>query len=400
MPPESLAPGVYVEEIPPGIPTIRGVATSTTAFVGRTATGPTDKPLLVTSFNDFESTYQGLAADCPLGYAVSHFFTNGGARAWIARIVHRDANGLDDESAPITDADLSHPSLAAAHRGIWLLDQADPVNILCIPPRSRTADVGSVTWNAAIQYARQRRAFVIVDPPAAWSTPDDATTGLGEFVTRDANAALYFPRIRAPDPLNANQLDTFAPCGAVAGIFARTDANRGVWKGPAGVDAELRGVTGLATALTDKQAQPLNTLAINGLRSFPTCGRVVWGARTLAGADTLASEWKYVAVRRLALFIEESVLRGTRWAVFEPNAEPLWARLRLSVGAFLYGLWRQGAFQGSTQWHAYFVKCDATTTTPSDLSEGVVNMLVGFAPLKPVEFVLIRLALRTAPASA
>ena len=191
--------------------------------------------------------------------------------------------------------------------------------------------------------------------------------------------------------MNSNLPETFAPCGAVAGLYARTDATRGVWKGPAGVAAELRGITGLAVVLNDTQGHPLNSQAINCLRSFPAYGHVVWGARTLAGADALASEWKYVPVRRLALFIEESVVSGTQWAVFEPNAEPLWAQLRLSVGAFMHSLFRQGAFQGRTPLHAYFVKCDATTTTPNDINQGVVNLLVGFAPLKPAEFVILRI---------
>jgi phage tail sheath protein FI len=157
------------------------------------------------------------------------------------------------------------------------------------------------------------------------------------------------------------------------------------------VDAELWGITGLATVLNDQQGLPLNGQAINCLRSFPGRGFVVWGARTLAGSDALRSEYKYVPVRRTALYIEESLSRGLHWAAVEPNAEPLWAAIRTSANAFLHGLWRQGAFQGRTPLHAYFVKCDATTTTPSDVSAGVVNLLVGFAPLKPVEFVVLRI---------
>jgi len=396
MPAQHLAPGVYVQEIPGRLRTISGVATSTAAFVGRTASGPTDQPVLISSVNDFERTYGGLAADCPLGFAVRHFFANGGTRAWIARIVHRDANGVADERAPITDDDIAHPSLAVQQRGLWLLDQADLFNVLCIPPLSRTTDVASGTWNIAIEYAKQRRAFVIVDPPAAWAGVSDALAGLDQLIVRDPNAALYFPRILAPDPLNSNLPDTFAPCGAVAGLYARTDATRGVWKGPAGTDAELWGITGLAVNLTDPLNGQLNPVAINCLRSFPAYGHLVWGARTLAGADALASEWKYVPVRRLALFIEESLYRGTQWAVFEPNAEPLWASLRLSVGAFMRGLSRLGAFHGPTPQHTHFVKCDATTTTPNDVSAGVVNILVGFAPLKPAEFVILHLSVRAA----
>jgi uncharacterized protein len=391
MPPEFLAPGVYVQEIPSGVRTITGVSTSIAAFVGRTVSGPIDTLTLIRSPSDFERTCGGLSLDCPLSYAVQHFFLNGGSEALIARIVHRDASGADDESAPITDADIADPALESRHRGLWLLDQADLVNILCIPPLSRTADVMPSTWNTAIAYAKSRRAFVIIDPPSGWTTAAQATTGVDRFVNRDADAALYFPRMHAADPLRAGLLETFAPCGAVAGVYARTDATRGVWKAPAGVDATLRGVHELDVNLTEPINSQLNTAAVNCLRTFPTHGHVVWGARTLAGVDAPASEWKYVPVRRLALYIEESIARGTAWAAFEPNVEPLWAQLRLDIGAFLHSLFRAGAFQGRTPLHAYFVKCDATTTTSSDVGKGVVNILIGFAPLKPAEFVILRI---------
>ena len=183
----------------------------------------------------------------------------------------------------------------------------------------------------------------------------------------------------------------FAPCGAVAGVFARTDAQRGVWKAPAGLDATLTGVPELRVPLTDAEIGQLNPLGVNCLRALPVVGRVVWGARTLRGADRLASEWKYIPVRRLTLFVEESLYRGTQWVVFEPNDEPLWAQIRLNVGAFMQNLFRQGAFQGRTPQQAYLVKCDEETTTQNDIDRGIVNILVGFAPLKPAEFVLLKI---------
>jgi phage tail sheath protein FI len=174
-------------------------------------------------------------------------------------------------------------------------------------------------------------------------------------------------------------------------VMARTDTQRGVWKAPAGLEATLNGVPELALPLTDGDIGRLNPLGVNCLRAVPSVGRVVWGARTLQGADRLASEWKYIPVRRTALFIEESLFRGTQWVVFEPNDEPLWAQIRLNVGTFLNTLFRQGAFQGATPREAYFVKCDKETTTQADIDRGVVNIHVGFAPLKPAEFVVIRL---------
>lgn len=174
-------------------------------------------------------------------------------------------------------------------------------------------------------------------------------------------------------------------------MIARTDAERGVWKAPAGLDATLSGVTQLSLPLTDGEIGQLNPVAVNCLRLAPGAGHAVWGARTRNGSDRIASEWKYLPVRRTALFIEESLFRGIQWAVFEPNDEPLWAQLRLNIGAFLNNLFRQGAFQGKTAREAYFVKCDATTTTQTDINLGIVNILVGFAPLKPAEFVVLRL---------
>jgi phage tail sheath protein FI len=182
--------------------------------------------------------------------------------------------------------------------------------------------------------------------------------------------------------------------GAIAGLYARTDATRGVWSAPAGSEASLSGPASLELTLTDLESEAINVRGLNALRLFSGQGVVVWGARTLLGSDRAASEWKYVPVRRTALFIEASVDRGTQWVVFEPNGEPLWAQIRLSVSAFLQELFGQGAFRGASPAEAYFVKCDAQTTTQADIDLGVVNMLVGFAPLKPAEFVVLRISRR------
>jgi phage tail sheath protein FI len=213
----------------------------------------------------------------------------------------------------------------------------------------------------------------------------------GHANLRSRNAALYFPRLRIPDPLDNFRLRTVGPSGTIAGLYARTDGNRGVWKAPAGTDASLVNVQQLDVPLTDAENGTMNPLAINCLRTFPVYGSVCWGARTLLGSDQQASEWKYVPVRRLALFIEESLFRGTQWVVFEPNDEPLWAQIRLNIGAFMQRLFRQGAFQGATPREAYLVKCDRETTTQDDINRGIVNIIVGFAPLKPAEFVIIRI---------
>jgi len=291
------------------------------------------------------------------------------------------------DGAAITDADIvgSEPDKT----GIYALEDADLFNLLCIPPLERATDVALATFTTALAYCKDRRAMLIVDPPAAWTTP--ANVNLADTVAPDENASIFFPRLKVPDPNLENRLVNFVPCGAVAGIMARIDAARGVWKAPAGIEATLNGVPELTYKLTDAENGTLNPIGVNCLRSFPVIGRVVWGSRTLEGADILASEWKYLPVRRLALFLEESLYRGTQWVVFEPNDEPLWAQIRLNLGAFMQNLFRQGAFQGTTPQEAYFVKCDKETTTQTDINLGIVNIVVGFAPLKPAEFVIIKI---------
>jgi len=267
-------------------------------------------------------------------------------------------------------------------KGITTLDQCDLFNILCIPPYRTDGNVDLTVIKAAASYCEKRRAFFIVDSPTAWIDTATAKTGIG---TTSANAAIYFPRLMQHNPLKNGQVEMFSSCGAVAGIFARTDANRGVWKAPAGNDATISGINGLSLSISDAQNGELNPLGINCLRSFPNIGAVVWGSRTLAGVG--AFDWKYIPVRRTALFIEESLYRGTQWAAFELNDEALWAEIRLQVGAFMQDLFLRGAFQGQTPRDAYFVKCD--TTTQADLELGVVNILVGYAPLKPAEFIVL-----------
>lgn len=291
--------------------------------------------------------------------------------------------------------DFLPPDSKNEKKGMHALEQADLFNLLCIPPY-KGDDVELNLLAAAAAYCEERRAMLLVDPPSSWTSKDAAREGFTKPEDSypgipSKNAALFFPRLKQPNPLRDSQSEEFVPCGAVAGVFARTDVQRGVWKAPAGMEATLVGVPQLSVNLTDAENGELNPLGINCLRAFPIIGRIVWGSRTLQGADQLASEWKYIPVRRTALFIEESLFRGLKWVVFEPNDEPLWAQIRLNVGAFMHNLFRQGAFQGQTPREAYFVKCDSETTTQNDINLGIVNIVVGFAPLKPAEFVIIKL---------
>lgn len=244
--------------------------------------------------------------------------------------------------------------------------------------------------------------MLLVDAPAAWITAaDPAAAAIAGFdalrasIAATENAALFFPYlnlvgIEGPAPGEERVL-TVAPSGSVAGIIARLDGWSGVWNAPAGPAASLNAVTDLSTRLTDQQADALNRLGINCLRGFAGKGNLVWGSRTLQGAADYASEWKYIQVRRLALFIEESIRRNIGWVAFEPNDAQLWSALRDEVGSFLQDLFSKGAFQGLAAQDGYFVKCDASTTTQSDVDAGEVNIIIGFAPLKPAEFVVISL---------
>jgi phage tail sheath protein FI len=522
-------PGVYIEEIPSGVRTITGVATSIAAFVGWAAKGPTDRAELVLSWSDFVRKFGGLDARSLLGYAVSQFFANGGQRAYIVRLARKtpadappppagqtapkdaatgtvvvdtltlyarspgswsgdyaiatkkssadatrfrvavvrmkfdkdnkvvdpmitveslenlsiDPNdpryvysviesesdyitGFKDAATPPTaptavPADTAVPvagttvktdvkllaggaegdplvpndaafesalDFDAAANGIYLLDRIDLFNLLCVP-----GETNATVLQKLQKFCRDRRAFLIADCASTAKLDDFAEAGPNGALTGDdsINAAFYFPWLLAPDPLQQNRPREFPPCGFMAGIYARTDTQRGVWKAPAGSDASLSGVIDTKVRLTDDENGVLNPKAVNCIRNFPVYGTVAWGARTLQGNDERGSEWKYVPVRRMALFIEETLYRATKWVVFEPNDEPLWAQIRLNIGAFMHDLFRQGAFQGSTPKDAYFVKCDRETTTQSDINRGVVNIVVGFAPLKPAEFVVIQL---------
>jgi hypothetical protein len=614
-------PGVYIEEVPSGVRTITGVATSITAFVGYTAKGQPDKAVMMTSYADFERQYGGLNRNSPISYGVRQFFANGGAQALIVRVAtgyatakwqlndgggavldveaaspgtwgnalritvdrssarnpdsefnlvvsqmqgdgmtivtletHRNLN-MNQNSAQYAPAVVNNASalvrlsrtggLAFANRGFavssaaivfplaaanaviagtlggnapfqltlagspWanmgalvtaatnainaaglaasltasdsgadggagsgylkltsatvgeaskvtiaggafgglatlikmgsanggrefnadaehrpsvvtnvlpassgvdgsragevelvgnpstktgmqaLLD-ADLFNILSIPETFDMTEVPAASVIAAgTALCEARRAFYIVDAPSFKNFSNIATWA--NDVSQSRNAATYFPAVRIADPLDDLRLRAMPPSGTMAGVYSRTDSARGVWKAPAGTDATMNGVVDLSLTINDLDNGQLNPKGVNVLRSFPAYGRVVWGARTMKGSDAQADEYKYVPVRRLALFIEESLYRGTQWVVFEPNDEPLWAQIRLNIGAFMQNLFRQGAFQGRSPREAFFVKCDRETTTQNDINLGVVNIQVGFAPLKPAEFVVIQI---------
>ncbi|SMG01529.1 phage tail sheath C-terminal domain-containing protein [Burkholderia singularis] len=283
---------------------------------------------------------------------------------------------------------------AAKKTGMQALLDVDLFNILSVPATMNLPDDQALAVAmGAIELCTARRAMYLLDVPQADANRDTVPAIMqwldANATLRSRNAALYFPRVDIPDPINAYRPRQVSPSGTVAGLWARTDAARGVWKAPAGTEANLAGVRKLEYTLTDPENGVLNPLAINCLRVFAQTGPVCWGARTLKGADQIADDYKYIPIRRLALYIEESLFRGTQWVVFEPNDTPLWAQIRLNVGSFMQTLFRQGAFQGATPQQAYFVQCDASTNPQVTIDQGIVNIVVGFAPLKPAEFVVI-----------
>lgn len=299
------------------------------------------------------------------------------------------AIGKDDDGTPLTVPDYTGSALD--HTGFYALDRVDLFNLMLIP---KDDDIDESEYQQlfgpATIYCASKRAFLLLDAPTSWTNGEkmeaDAAkvNSLRAGIVKD-HSALFYPRLKFSD---SGIIKPIGPSGMIAGLMARTDSQRGVWKAPAGIEADLRGVLDVELNMTDGENGVLNKLGVNCIRKFPN-GIVNWGARTLDGSDDFGSEWKYIPIRRLALFLEESLFRGTKWVVFEPNDEPLWAKIRMNLNAFMMSLFRQGAFQGSTPDKAFFVKCDGETTTANDRNLGIVNIQVGFAPLKPAEFVII-----------
>jgi hypothetical protein len=279
------------------------------------------------------------------------------------------------------------------------LDKIPIFNLMVLP-----GITSNIILSEALRFCELKRAFLIIDPPQ----PDGIlppTNWIGDYVgsgdslgnlaPHGSNAAVYFPYLQSNDPRTGDPIE-IPPAATVAGIYARTDLNRGVWKAPAGLETTVIGTTGvvLRGQMSDLRQGTLNIIAVNCLRSFPGVGTVVFGARTSVGADanTSQQQWKYVPVRRMTLFLEQTLYNNLGWVVFEPNDEPLWTAIRNSIEAFMLGLFRQGAFQGSKPSEAFQVKCDNQTTTQADIDNGKVNIVVAFAPLKPAEFVIIKIA--------
>ena len=366
---EHTYPGVYIEEIASGLHTIPGVDTSVAAFIGEAEQGPVDKALCIENYTEFEDKYGSPLQGRWLAHAVQQFFNNGGALLYIARV------------SPPTNASPTEQDYQQAFK---LLDKLDGINLIAVPGMGTPSML-----SFAAAYCKKRADCFFIGEMAVDDSVSDARNFVSALTGDCSYAAVYFPWIEINNSTgNTTNQIMVPPAGAVAGLYARIDAHRGVWKAPAGVEAELHGVTGLSCSVGDNDQKLLNPVGVNVIREIKQ-QNVVWGARTLASQT--GSEFRYVSVRRLAIYIEESISRGTEWVMFEPNDDRLWTEIKLHVNAFLQGLFRQGALQGSSQRDAYFVKCDRETNTQDDIRNGIVNIVVGFAPLKPAEFVIINI---------
>jgi phage tail sheath protein FI len=332
--------------------------------------------------------FGGLSSDSHLGYSVRDFFRHGGSAAVVARA---------DPEADATPALL--PALAAIEVYASAAEQAaDPIGLLVVPPvgadDSGWIDPDPTVVREAVDLAERLGAVAILDPPVGWSSVTRALSSRPALEQlRSPNAALYFPRIIATDPVSGARR-AFGPAGAIAGVIARTDARDGVWRAPAGEHASLD-VSGLATDVTQRDDDALNDLGVNAIRRSTPRGIRVWGSRTLASAP---AEWTYLSVRRLTLFVQHSLSRGLRWTASEPNDDELWRRVRRAADAFLHDLHRLGAMGVASLPEAFYVRCDATTTTEEDLGEGRVKLEIGLAPLRPAEFVTLEIRLAAKPA--
>ncbi len=400
--PQYLTPGVYVEELMGGTRPIEGVGTNVAAFVGSLdgTDAPTGEPIAVNNWTRYTTLFQSQGPSSALSLAVHGFFLNGGQRCYVLNV----GPGGTLTGTP------SRPGLSA-------LEEIDEIAIVGAPGLTDAASYDAVLSHCELMKDR----VAVLDAPAsvpdindltkpatASSAPPPSAVGgdtesggesgaasptssgrrgqSGGAAPRQSEwGAVYFPWIRVVDPLSGTLVDA-PPSGHVAGVWARTDGSRGVHKAPA--NETVRGALDLTYALTPSEQGLLNSAGINAIRSMGGSIKV-WGARTLAGSS---SEWRYLPVRRLFAFAEESIQQGTGWIVFEPNVQLLWDAIRRDIRQFLRRLWRDGALMGATEREAFFVKCDRETNPPEDVDAGIVTALIGMAPVKPAEFIVFKVS--------
>jgi uncharacterized protein len=402
MPTTYLTPGIYVEEIPTGPRPIEAVGTSTAGFVGvaPNAEAHVNQALPINNWSQFVERFVGESGvSTPLAQAVYGFFQNGGGRCYVVNVGAggslvgdgRGRKGLEALEEVDEIAIVAAPGYADAASYDALLTHCeklkDRVAILDAPLAVENIDALKTVATAPAATRGRRAAAAAAEGEGEAPPPPSAGGGGMRPRTSDGGyGAFYFPWIAVRDPFSPKDIVPVPPSGHLAGIYARTDATRGVHKAPA--NEAIRGALDVTYRVTREEQGELNTNGVNCIRLFANQGIRVWGARTLADS---ASEWRYLNVRRLFNMIEEAISRGTRWVVFEPNDQTLWKAIRRDVGAFLTLLWRSGALMGATPEEAFFVQCDAETNPPEVIDAGMVVAVIGIAPVKPAEFIIFRI---------
>jgi len=390
--PNYRAPDIYVEEISTGARPIGQVGTSTPGFVGRAplASAFPNEPRALNNWSEFLKEFGGEnPKSTDLSHAVFGFFQNGGTRCFAVNI--GDAKGVAQGLAALESLDeiaiVAAPGFADAVSYTDLIAHCEKMNdrVAIFDPPEQVTKIDQLTQVAVPKEAPAPRAEGGAKPRVRAADAD--SDGLRPAQSDKGVGAFYFPRIIVRNPLSQDgELVAVPPSGHIAGIWARTDATRGVHKAPA--NEVILGALNVTRRVTRAEQEVLNPAGVNCIRFFPTEGIRVWGARTIAPE---ASEWRYLNVRRLFNMIEESIAEGTRWVVFELNDRPLWQSIKRDVSAFLRTIWHDGALMGRTAEQAFFVQCDEETNPPESIDQGRVIIKVGIAPVKPAEFIVFRI---------
>lgn len=371
-----LHPGVSIQAVSAAAKPIAGVSLNTTVFIGLAHSGTVNKPEPISNYAEFERHFgdrsaivqaDGSRAVNYLAYAAQGFFDNGGKKLYVVRI--------------------TTAGIKAYQQALRTLEATTEIGLVALPGYSTlpAKEYAGLT-QMLVQYAERRHDRVIlIDPPPA------SDLQKLHSIRKSVNSsfvAMYAPWLKVRER-HSKQALALPPSGFVAGVIARVDATRGIYKAPA--NEVINGITGVEHNITESEQSMLNPQGVNVIRSLSDRGYRIWGART-ASADP---EWKYLSVRRYYTYLEKSIDQGTAWAVYEPNTQALWSNLRGLVENFLLSEWRKGALQGSKPDQAYFVRIDRSTMTQNDIDQGRVVMLIGFAPLKPAEFVVLRIIQKT-----
>jgi len=402
-----LSPGVYIEEVDRGSKPIEAVGTSTCAFIGESSVGPTNEAVLITNWAQYTRTFGDFTHSTHLAHALYGFFNNGGSKAFVCNVspktvsaeqAAKEAEKKEAETKKAAESGKPAPAAAPAapaapagvnpalyigkdegpgrRSGLNVFNDIPEISLVCAPGQSDAA-----IQDAVISHCENNKyRFAILD-----SAEELGKDGIAKMPKpRDSQyAAYYFPWIQVYDPEKGNIF--VPPSGHVAGIYARSDSERGVHKAPA--NEIVRGALGLKYTISRPEQDFLNPRGINCIRNMGDRGIRVWGARTVSSDPS----WRYINVRRLFIMVETSIERATQWVVFEPNDQKLWKRVNRTISSFLTLVWRNGALMGETPEKAFYVKCDEETNPPEVIDVGQLIVEIGLAPVKPAEFVIFRI---------